>query len=530
MREAIAENKSTHTRSYHVIRWLTALSISVALGMLVLGGVILLEARNDAWRQAEQASSNLTVALEQDIARNITLYDLSIQGVAKGMNLPGINQVSPEIRQMTLFDRAASAEYLGALVALDTTGNIVEDSTSSVPHQFNLGDRDYFLIHKERPDAGLFISRPVESRLRGDMMISISRRISNPDGSFGGVVMGTLRLKYFQDLFGKLDLGSSGSVVLFRADGRVIMRRPFRQADIDRDLSARDPFQRFLKAASGHLLDTAALDGVKRFYAYRHIANLPLILSVGIAVEDINAVWRRKAAGIGLALIVLCGTTVALCLLSRREILRRTVAESGLVEAARRLSVMAATDGLTGLANRRAFQETLTGEWRRAIRGETSIALMMLDADCFKLFNDRYGHPEGDCVLRRIAMCIEHNVLRPSDLGARYGGEEFVVVLPETGLIGALLAAERVRAAVAELNIPHLGSPSGRVTVSIGVAVAHPAHEDMEGSLVKQADEALYEAKRSGRNRVSAVGGQPPVLTWEDTPLIAANPAAECAV
>jgi diguanylate cyclase (GGDEF)-like protein len=418
------------------------------------------------------------------------------------MELPGINQVSPEIRQMALFDRAASAEYLGALVVLDTTGQIVADSTSIVPHAYNLGDRDYFRIHAERTDAALFISRPIRSRLRGDMMMVMSRRISAADGRFTGVVMGSMRLAYFQDLFGKLELGSKGSVTLFRTDGRLIMRRPFHEADIDRDLADSETFRSYNAMTSGRVVATGAVDGVERLFTFRHIGALPLVLSIGVAVDDISAAWLHKAMAIGLALAALCAATVVLCLLACKEILRRTVAETSLVEAAERLSVMAATDELTGLGNRRSFEEALTGEWRRAVRGETSIALLMLDADCFKLYNDQYGHPEGDSVLKSIASCIRQNVRCSTDMGARYGGEEFAVLLPETDIASALLVAGRICADVAGLEIPHTGSPCAYVTVSIGVAVAHPALGDDAAWLVKQADEVLYEAKRNGRNRV----------------------------
>jgi diguanylate cyclase (GGDEF)-like protein len=303
------------------------------------------------------------------------------------------------------------------------------------------------------------------------------------------------------------------------------MRRPFHEADVDRNLSTTPLFQRYFGTNSGSIVATAAVDGVERLYSFRHVGNLPLILSIGIAVDDIYAAWWRKALGIGVALAALCATTVALCLLSRREILRRTLAEGALVDAANRLSIMATTDALTGLANRRAFEDALTEEWRRAIRSEASIALLMLDADCFKLFNDRYGHPEGDRVLKGIAQCIAQSGPRPSDMGARYGGEEFVVLLPDTEFPGALVVAERIRSAVAALDIPHAGSPSGRVTISLGVAIARPVLGDAKEWLVKQADDALYEAKRTGRNRVSAaLGFHPAVRTWQTAPEKPAGP------
>jgi diguanylate cyclase (GGDEF)-like protein len=494
------------------IRWLTILSMGVAVGMLALGAVVLLGAREDAWLQAEQASANLVLVLERDIARNIALYDLSLQGVIKAMQQPEINQVNSEIRQMALFDSSASAEDLGSLLVLNEAGSIVADSTSIVPHTLNLADRDYFRIHREQPDAGLYVSRPFRSRLRnGDASIAISRRVPTLDGRFGGVVMGALRLDYFQKLFEKLNLGSGGTVTLIGLDGRLIARHPFHEADLDRDMSGSATFRNFVAASHGSFAGTS-LYGIRRLYTFRHIGNLPLILSVAVSVDEIYSTMWRKGLIVGSLLVVLCGATMVLCLLFRREMLRRIAAEGGLVEAAERLSVIAATDGLTGLANRRAFDARLQVEWKRAVRAETPIALLMFDADCFKLYNDGYGHQEGDRVLQTIASCIQENIRRPADLGARFGGEEFVVVLPDTDWVGAVTVAETIRSAIEGRDIPHVGSPSGRLTVSIGVAVVHPLLGEAESLVVKAADEALYDAKHKGRNRVSTAGrADPPI-------------------
>ncbi|WP_158931398.1 GGDEF domain-containing protein [Acidisphaera sp. S103] len=494
------------------IRWLTILSMGVASGMLALGAIVLLDAREDAWQQAKQASANLALVLERDIARNIALYDLSLQGVITALQQPDIDQVSPQIRHMAVFDSSASGEDLGSILVLNTAGSVVEDSTSIVPHTLNLADRDYFRVQEERPDIGLYVSRPFLSRLRGgDASIAISRRIPASDGRFGGVVMGALRVAYFQKLFEKLNLGPGGSVTLIGGDGRLIARYPVLEADFNRDMSNSTTFRKFAAAPQGSF-EGASSYGVRRLYTYQHIGNLPLILSVALSVDEIYSAWWRKTLIVATILVVLCGATVALCLLFRREMLRRLAAEGALVEAADKLSVIAATDGLTGLANRRAFDARLRVEWNRAIRAETPIALLMLDADCFKLYNDGYGHQEGDRVLQMIATCIQKSIRRPGDLGARYGGEEFVAVLPNTDWAGASTVAEAIRSAVEGLDIPHAGSPSGRLTVSIGVAVARPLLGEAESLIVKEADDALYDAKHAGRNRVNTAGRDDPPI------------------
>lgn len=166
------------------------------------------------------------------------------------------------------------------------------------------------------------------------------------------------------------------------------------------------------------------------------------------------------------------------------------------------LKRISSMDGLTGVANRRYFDETISVEWRRARRHSNSLAVLMCDVDYFKLYNDTYGHLAGDECLRKIATTIRQNTERPSDLVARYGGEEFAVVLPETTIGGALMVAEKIRNAIHELNIPHASAPAERVSISIGIASAAPGFDNPPDDLVHAADQALCRAKDEGRDRV----------------------------
>jgi diguanylate cyclase (GGDEF)-like protein len=426
-----------------------------------------------------------------------------LQGAVDALAQPGIDDISPALRHAAIFDRAASAEYLGSLLVLGPTGDIIADSTSIEPHRLNLSERDYFQVHRDRHDVGLFVSRPFRSKLRnGSPSISISRRLQDKDGHFAGVVVGTLKLDYFSDMFGHLNLGDGTAIVLMRTDGHMVTREPPSPGDLDRDLSGSPLQLAVLKNPVGGYLTRSIVDGIDRWMTYRQIGSLPLLLGIATSIDAIYAAWWQKALGIGTILLVLSGAIIVLILLFRREMVRRMRAEDALFDAASRLSVIAATDGLTGLANRRSFEADLQHEWKRAVRGRTTLALLLLDADWFKPFNDRYGHVEGDEVLRRIAGCIERSIRRPGDVAARYGGEEFVALLPETELPGATFIAERICAAVAALAIPHDGSPLGHVTVSIGVAITRPSLGDTETDLVRNADLALYAAKRNGRARV----------------------------
>jgi diguanylate cyclase (GGDEF)-like protein/PAS domain S-box-containing protein len=169
------------------------------------------------------------------------------------------------------------------------------------------------------------------------------------------------------------------------------------------------------------------------------------------------------------------------------------------------LEQLATRDGLTGLANRRCFDDTLGAEWQRALRNQQPLSLLMVDVDNFKQYNDAYGHLGGDECLQRIASAVASE-MRANDLVARYGGEEFAVILPNQSLKGAAIVAERIRCRVEQLRLPNLGSQQHVVTVSIGAATALASPATDPSQLVATADSALYRAKHMGRNRISLPG------------------------
>jgi diguanylate cyclase (GGDEF)-like protein len=178
--------------------------------------------------------------------------------------------------------------------------------------------------------------------------------------------------------------------------------------------------------------------------------------------------------------------------------------EEMLRKANEKLGRLVTTDGLTGIANRRSFDQHLEVEWKRAKRNRLPLSLVMIDIDHFKRYNDRWGHPQGDHCLHKVARTIRKVLARPSDFAARYGGEEFVVMLPATDSEGAHHVAEKIRQAVGGLEIPHQDSPvSPWVTLSLGVATsASPVDpERSPADLLRQADTALYQAKAQGRNQ-----------------------------
>lgn len=179
-------------------------------------------------------------------------------------------------------------------------------------------------------------------------------------------------------------------------------------------------------------------------------------------------------------------------------------AEVALMTAAEQLKLLADTDGLTGLVNRRAFDKALDNEVARCARSGAPLSLLMIDVDHFKAYNDHYGHPAGDECLRLVSACLRDIVRRPADIVARYGGEEFVAILPETDEDGAYFVAQEFRKALKALQLPHAGSPKQIVTVSVGIATyGQGNYLRYAAELVSMADEALYGAKAAGRDRIN---------------------------
>ena len=227
------------------------------------------------------------------------------------------------------------------------------------------------------------------------------------------------------------------------------------------------------------------------WYAGRAEAALSAAILLGLFLMEINRRFARVSVR-------------AQSLAEQQSELARTVQE--LDEANGALTVLARQDGLTQLANRRTLDEALALEGRRARRDHIPMTLLMIDVDKFKLYNDHYGHQAGDACLRKVARVLSEVAGRPGDVAARYGGEEFALLLATTDLHGGRVIAETLRAALLHARIPHETTPSGQVTVSIGVSSLIPLGEEGEiDQLVATADRALYRAKQSGRDRVVAV-------------------------
>ncbi|WP_342150738.1 diguanylate cyclase domain-containing protein [Methylorubrum sp. SB2] len=473
------------------------LGVLAPLGMLALSVSMLLDMRRDAWERAEQTSQNLLQVIERDIARNVELIDLTLRAVIDNMKASGLSETSPHLRQLILFGRAGTTRDMGALIVLDENGDNVIDVSGMPSKHLNNADRAYFKVHRERADLGLHISPPLISRVLGVPIVVLSRRIDRPDGSFGGVVLGSLKLSYFSGIFERVVLGKDSGINLYLRDGTHLMRHPQREDDIGASIAGQPNFATYLAARSGRFTARSGRDDIERLYSFTRVGDLPLILNVAVSVREIEAEWRDKALVIGLAVLALCGLAIALSLLFGRELRRSAAMQAELA----RLSL---TDGLTGLANRRRYDEMLALRWAEARRSGAPLALLVVDVDHFKGWNDRCGHGVGDALLRGLGNRLSRAVQRPGDLVCRIGGEEFAILLPETDAAGTARIAAGLHAAVARLAIPEAGIEAGAVTVSIGLALGPQDAADTADALYRRADAALYAAKAGGRNQTQS--------------------------
>jgi diguanylate cyclase (GGDEF)-like protein len=463
-------------------------SVVTIIGFSAVCGSVMLDMRHGEEELARRSLESLASSIDYDISRTVELYDQSLRAVVTNIAKPEFSEVSKQIRQLILFDRAGTAKYFGPLQVFDAAGNVTIDASTLDPPTENRADEEYFRIHRDKPDLGLFISRPMLHH--GAYSIVLSRRISGADGRFLGVVAGSIRFSYFHDLFGRLRLGPDDSITVLRRDGILIMRTPFDLDVIGRDFSHLPEIMQVMAEPSGSFSSSTAIDQIPRLYVWVD-GMRPLVVIVGTPWSSVFSLWQEQARRIGTIMLTLIAFVICVTLFLAQEIRRRARAERSLEE-------LATTDALTGLKNRRKFDAVIESEWRRAVRQGTPLALLLIDADYFKAFNDAFGHQPGDQALIAIAGCIEASVRRAGDCAARYGGEEFAVLLPGLSAEEAHIVAETIRGGVEQLPAAPIC-----LTVSIGVASLTPTAAMMMNwsGLVEAADKALYAAKAAGRNQ-----------------------------
>ncbi|MES2073519.1 MAG: diguanylate cyclase [Pseudomonadota bacterium] len=497
---------------------------SLAIGFVILVCVALVAVQAWlTWRarvvqlaETETAASNLARSVAQHAYDTIKETDTILVGLVERLETDGIGESNLDRMHHLMVKRVSELPQLHGLFVYDQDGRWVVNSQQTILKGQNNSDREYFIFHRNHPDRGPHIGPPVKSKSTGEWIVTVSRRVNYNDGSFAGVALATINMNYFKKFYEQFDIGETGAIFIALDKGIVLLRRPFEEKSLGRDISQLPLFRDYLpKASVGTDTITSGQDGVTRINSYRRVDNYPLVVSAALSQNEVLAAWRSDAIlhGVGVGILVLGFALAGLRLI--RQIELRIQAEAALVQARnsletlnRTLEKLAMQDGLTGLANRRQFDTSLKDEFSRAMRNASSLALIMIDVDCFKQYNDIYGHAAGDECLREISKVVAACKNRPGDLSARYGGEELVVLLPGTDVTGALVVAENIRQAIHKLELKHSGNATGVVTVSAGVDAFVPVRENNQPvELIEAADKALYEAKTHGRNRVCTGAG-----------------------
>jgi diguanylate cyclase (GGDEF)-like protein len=426
----------------------------------------------------------------------------------------GFVEVIPGIRSMSL---------------LDAGGTIIASSRPELVGK-NFRERSYFQRPRKSPETDtLYLSPPYITAL-DIWSISLSSRVNGPRGEFAGVIVSTLNTEDLAQHLQSVLYAPDMWVRVSHGNGQLFLIFPEQPKQLGRNLAVPGSlFQRHEESGKdgSYLTGRTLTTGDERAVFARTLreADMHTDYAMQIAAsrdtKQLYAPWWRSVWRQILLYALLAGSSAfGLYLSQRRRRQSRQLAIANerilrdknhvleklncqLQEQSAALEAMAFRDGLTGVANRRRFDEALAVEWRYCRRKAAPLAILMIDVDHFKPYNDRYGHQAGDDCLRAVAQALDRDPIRPHDLLARYGGEEFVCLLPDCDLAGAKAQAEELRQAVAALQLAHADSPTAPVvTVSIGVHACIPQRDDGADELLAAADQALYHAKQNGRNRV----------------------------
>lgn len=460
------------------------------------------EARSHELATVATFAANLSRSMSQQADDAFDEAAIPVAGILERLTYDGFATArSPRMHDF-LRATAASVEQIQGLFIYDKDGNWAATSLGRMPANANNADREYFQFHRTIDSNLPHIGSAIRSRTTGDWVIPLSRRINDADGNFAGVVLATIELVYFDRFFDRFDIGERGVITLVLADGTVLARRPSTPTSTGTSIAQGELFNKYLvEHYEGTATVISMLDQVKRIYGYKRLDTYPLVVLAGLSEYEALAEWRQSAWRSLLVIACVLVANLLFGLLLFQQIRFGLKAESRLRIASHSLEKLALADSLTGLANRRHFQEILTLEFPQGRANLHPLSLIMIDIDWFKSFNDEYGHVAGDKCIVAVANCLRNCLNRKGDLAVRYGGEEMAVFLPYNNAAGAFALAEKIRLAVLAKNIAHAGNPMGTVTISLGVYTCLPGECVSMETFVEKADTALYSAKHQGRNK-----------------------------
>jgi diguanylate cyclase (GGDEF)-like protein len=490
-------------------RYLVYVVAVVFAGLLIATVMLLNSNREDQINRVSHTLKNMSVILSKESDATFALADNTLESLTWSFtftdkhelrNLSSVHKSLMKARK-TINARTGQPSF-SHLFVVDSNGYSVANTVSYPSKNIYAGDRPYFKHHENPTNDTLHISQPLYSKVTGERVIYLTRRVTNDKSEFCGVIGIQLKLSHFDQFYQLLDIPLGGSVTVLRDDGRGIYRYPLIESFLTQTIADQPVFKQIIKEKAGSLrAKKTPYDGENRIIGFKSSTVYPTVNAVTMTEHSILKDWFSHAIKIlsvaGFAAMML----IALTYFTYRQLdsLERTIGES-------------THDALTRIWNRRAFDMRIKEELNRARRSNTYVSLLFIDIDLFKRYNDCYGHTKGDSCLTRVAARLQKDAARSGEMVARYGGEEFVVLLPDHDENGAKFVAERMLNNVREQNIPHADSNvDNRLTISIGVAGVKVSKDLTQEMLLNLADKALYQAKALGRNQIVCSSAVTPV-------------------
>jgi diguanylate cyclase (GGDEF)-like protein len=466
---------------------------------------------DDNLRQNDIITANTAESLANQAETTLKTADTIVASLVERVEAEGTGPEAKSRLYHLMTSLGAALPAIHEIGIMDKNGDAMVKSLVANPAGLNYAEREYYRHHRTHADSEPYIGERITSKIDGAQSITVTRRYNNPDGSFGGVVVTSVSLAFFQRLFDQMRAKSGGVISLLADDGAILVHSPVLPKGLDQAVGQ---LWQYLKdhPSGGNVAYKSGLDGVKRHGSYQHLSHFPLTMLVSQSDWDIQAPWRAELEWHGI--ILSCVVIVVIGLGGRA------------ITATNMLEEQALQDSLTGLANRRCFDERIEREVQRAARSGQPISVIMIDIDHFKAFNDCFGHPAGDECLRMVARTIQGSLCCQGEFAARYGGEEFAVLLSGCDGPRAAALAETMLAAVRGLALRQAAHLHDVVTFSAGIATYVPGRDIADAqALVETADTALYAAKAAGRNRVVRAGG-PAVADCRETADLVSLPSA----
>lgn len=534
------------------LKQLLGIRARLALLALMLVAPLMLErarsledARNKQIAHATEEFSNLAQHSADAQREVISSVETVLKSAAYIRGSAGGISRSCDILRASL---PANLPWIRTLLIVGKDGR-VQCSTNNIFVGVDLSDRDY--LTKARASRQLVFSDFLFAKLTHNPVMMAAYPVSALNDESDAVILAGVNLDWMSKIMSNLGARPGITAALVDSAGTVLAAPADRASMVGRPLDGIPPLSAIAEAAMGSdrsdgSLSFVAADGSRRALSFARIAGTQSRLVVSIDEGKVSAAIDREIRTAYLQLGFVCMFVLLGALIAAEKLIIQPIEmlaamakrfgqgdwtaraarngvpsefvplarafnamaaqlsqrERDLVATNDRLTVIASIDMLSGLANRRGFQSRLDFEWMKAEQYGSELSLLMIDVDHFKLFNDTYGHPEGDACLTRLGEALAAIAAQAMGFAGRYGGEEFCLLLPNTDSVRAIEVGERVRAAIESLSLPHATSTYQTVTVSIGVACARPGDTQRPADLIEAADAALYAAKHRGRNTV----------------------------